>query len=142
MSQRWLLSLGAASGGVGAGWQDANAALFLGWYADWAMWRGGAGPLPVAHSLTPAFVCYPLAGKLLSEQLNVLSLTFYTAPVSLLCLLPFVVAYEVGLRVDSLWWDLNRQCFLGMLQVGRGRKTDMPNWDWLACGHCLAHRCP
>ena len=36
-----------------------------------------------------------VAGKLLSEKLNVLSLTFYTAPVSLLCLLPFVVGYEV-----------------------------------------------
>ncbi|GAB4821694.1 hypothetical protein N2152v2_008740 [Parachlorella kessleri] len=35
------------------------------------------------------------SSKLLSEKLNVLSLAFYTAPVSLLCLLPFVVVYEL-----------------------------------------------
>ena len=35
------------------------------------------------------------AGKLLSESLNVLSLACYTAPVSLLCLTPFFLIYEV-----------------------------------------------
>ena len=55
----------------------------------------------LAHAQAPAHPCCTTApascaGKLLSEQLNVLSLAFYTAPVSLLCLLPFVVAYEVS----------------------------------------------
>lgn len=34
------------------------------------------------------------SGKLLSEKLDVVRLTFYTAPVSLACLAPFFWAYE------------------------------------------------
>lgn len=39
------------------------------------------------------------SGKVLSEKLDVVKLTFYTAPVSLACLAPFFWAYEVGAGV-------------------------------------------
>lgn len=35
------------------------------------------------------------SGKVMSEKLDVVSLTFYTAPVSLFCLLPFFLKFEV-----------------------------------------------
>ena len=36
-----------------------------------------------------------MSGKILSERLDVLRLTFYTAPVSCLCLVPFYINKEV-----------------------------------------------
>lgn len=36
-----------------------------------------------------------MSGKVLSERLDVLRLTFYTAPISCMCLTPFFVAKEV-----------------------------------------------
>ena len=43
------------------------------------------------HTCTPP-LC---SGKLLKEKLDVVRLTFYTAPVSLACLAPFFVVYVV-----------------------------------------------
>jgi hypothetical protein len=48
-----------------------------------------------------------------SEKLDVVRLTFYTAPVSLLCLAPFYWVYEVGAAASALW---NRSQLL--LRVG------------------------
>ena len=55
-----------------------------------------------AHNSLPAprTPCTPAppplcSGKLLKEKLDVVRLTFYTAPVSLACLAPFFVVYEV-----------------------------------------------
>lgn len=39
---------------------------------------------------------------MLSEKLDVVKLTFYTAPVSLACLAPFFWVYEVRLSVTSV----------------------------------------
>jgi len=38
----------------------------------------------------------PVAGKLMSAKLDVVQLTLYTSPISLLTLLPFIWATEVG----------------------------------------------
>lgn len=48
----------------------------------------GAGTVSNAAMMT-------MSGKILSERLDVLRLTFYTAPVSCLCLLPFFKYKEV-----------------------------------------------
>lgn len=42
-------------------------------------------------------VMMTMSGRVLSERLDVLRLTFYTAPVSCLCLLPFYSWQEVTL---------------------------------------------
>lgn len=46
-----------------------------------------------------------MSGKILSERLDVLRLTFYTAPVSCLCLVPFYINKEVGILVDMTFFS-------------------------------------
>lgn len=44
------------------------------------------------------------SSKLMSEKLDVVRLTFYTAPVSLLCLAPFTLIYEVSWGPGRRLW--------------------------------------
>jgi hypothetical protein len=46
-----------------------------------------------------------MSGKILSERLDVLRLTFYTAPVSCLCLVPFYINKEVRLLLDMTFFS-------------------------------------
>ena len=64
-----------------------------------AVWQGAVTGKPHAIALCIiATICngamMTFAGKLLSEKLDVVRLTFYTAPVSLTCLAPFYFKYE------------------------------------------------
>lgn len=64
-----------------------------------AVWQGTVTgkPYAIACCLAATFsngAMMTFSGKVLSEKLDVVKLTFYTAPVSLLCLLPFTLIYE------------------------------------------------
>lgn len=65
-----------------------------------AVWQGAVAgkPYAIAFCLVGT-VCngamMTFSGKLLGEKLDVVRLTFYTAPVSLLCLVPFFCIYEL-----------------------------------------------
>eukprot|EP00887_Chlorella_sp_A99_P000376 scaffold13.g376.t1 len=64
-----------------------------------AVWQGTVSGKPYAIAFCIAATVSNAAmmtfsGKLLSEKLDVVHLTFYTAPVSLACLAPFCYAYE------------------------------------------------
>lgn len=66
-----------------------------------AVWQGSISGKPVAILFCIlSTVCngamMTFSGKVLSEKLDVVRLTFYTAPVSLACLLPFMVWREIG----------------------------------------------
>lgn len=68
------------------------------------VWQGRAtGKLYAIAFCVAATVCnagmMTFSGKVMSEKLDVVRLTFYTAPVSLLCLLPFFLRYEVRVHV-------------------------------------------
>lgn len=65
------------------------------------VWRGRAsGKLYAVILCVIGTVCngamMTFSGKLMSEKLDVVRLTFYTAPVSLLMLAPLCIKYEVG----------------------------------------------
>lgn len=55
---------------------------------------------------------------LCSEKLDVVRLTFYTAPVSLACLLPFYWLYEVRYAVGGVPVQLERSCCTYILRPG------------------------
>ena len=71
-----------------------------------AVWQGTVSGKPYAIVFClVGTVCngamMTFSGKLLSEKLDVVRLTFYTAPVSLVCLAPFYWMYEV--RAMRCW---------------------------------------
>lgn len=55
------------------------------------------------------------AMQVLSEKLDVVHLTFYTAPISLLCLMPFYQLYEVRLACVA---NISRFQLDGAVSVG------------------------
>ena len=72
------------------------------------VWRGRAsGKLYAVILCVIGTVCngamMTFSGKLMSEKLDVVRLTFYTAPVSLLMLAPLCIKYEVGRGLGSTW---------------------------------------
>lgn len=79
--------------------QEGTALLTLTGGVMLAVWQGTVSGKPYAIMFCiTGTVCngamMTFSGKLLSEKLDVVRLTFYTAPVSLCCLAPFFWMYE------------------------------------------------
>ena len=63
-------------------------------HASQALCTLGAGTFSNAAMMS-------MSGRVLSEKLDVLRLTFYTSPISCLCLLPFYYFREVHTRIPA-----------------------------------------
>jgi len=79
--------------------QEATALIILTSGVMMAVWQGSVTGKPYAIALcVVGTICngamMTFSGKVLSEKLDVVRLTFYTAPVSLTCLAPFYMIYE------------------------------------------------
>lgn len=82
-----------------------------------AMWRNNAGGASWAIMLCLAGTVsnagmMSLSGKVLSEKVDVLQLTFYTAPVSFLAILPAFVLREVSSNFSSVPRRRSRQTLI------------------------------
>ncbi|KAI3431814.1 hypothetical protein D9Q98_010567 [Chlorella vulgaris] len=92
--------------------QEAASLLVISLGVMLAVWQGALSGKPYAIAFCmAATICnggfMTVSSKLMSEKLDVVRLGFYVAPVSLACLLPFFLMYE--LDAFSAYWPANRQ---------------------------------
>lgn len=90
--------------------QEAMSLVVLSLGVMLALWHGSVAGKPYAIAFSVgATVCnaamMTFSGKLMSEKLDVVRLTFYVAPISLLCLVPFYWIYERERFAN--YWTLN-----------------------------------
>lgn len=79
--------------------QEASALVILSVGVMIAVWQGTVtgSPNAIAFSIAGTLcngAMMTFSGKVLSEKLDVVRLTFYTAPISLICLAPFYLVME------------------------------------------------